>query len=141
MGAPDFLREGVAVDGGRGRFAVCVMGQARKCKQRGSHDRDPGATIPWFPGPRHVDVDDAFEESTFRKTDALCNHIADQGTFTANVHTFADVDVAVHFSQSHHFAGTDIRRHSPIAANRDTAARQVDCALDLTVNVQRTGTC
>ena len=40
-GAPDLLRECVAVDGGRGCFAVCVMGQAQEGKPRGPHDRDP----------------------------------------------------------------------------------------------------
>jgi hypothetical protein len=57
----------------------------------------------------------------------------DQGTFTADVHTVAGIDVAAHLAQNHHFTGTDISRHLPIAPNRDTAAGQVDCARDFAV--------
>jgi hypothetical protein len=69
----------------------------------------------------------------------LCNYIPDQGTFTADVHTVAGIDVAMHRSQNHPFAGTDISRHLPIAANRDAAARQVDRAHDFAVDGQRLG--
>jgi hypothetical protein len=41
MGTPDLLRKCVAVDGGGGCFAVCVIGQAPEDKPCGPHDRDP----------------------------------------------------------------------------------------------------
>ena len=77
------------------------------------------ASLDWS-----VDVDHTFEESAFRNTDALCNHIPDQGTVTADIHKVAGIDVAMHHSQNHHFTGTDISRHLLMAANRDAAARQ-----------------
>ena len=68
---------------------------------------------------RRVDIDEALEEGPFRNTDPLCNDIPNQGTFIADVHTVAAINVAMHCSQDHHFTGTDISRHLPIAANRD----------------------
>jgi hypothetical protein len=41
MGAPDLLRERLAVDSGRGCFAVCVIGHAPEGKPWRPHDRDP----------------------------------------------------------------------------------------------------
>jgi hypothetical protein len=86
---------------------------------------------------RLVDVDHAFEERAFRNTHPLCNHIPDQRTFTADIYTVAGIDVALHGSQNHHFTGTDISRHLPIATNRDAAGGQVDCAHDFAVYIQR----
>jgi hypothetical protein len=101
--------------------------------------RDPRSYHPLTSLTWRVDVDHALEESAFRNTDPLCNHIPDQGTLTADVDTFGGIDVAMHGSQNHHLTGTDIGRHLPIAANRDAVARQVDCAHDFAVDIQRFG--
>jgi hypothetical protein len=87
-----------------------------------------------------ADIDAAFEEGSILDADALGNHITSQGTFAADVHPVAGIDVAAHLAQNHYFAGRDIRGHLSIAANRDPVARQVDGTLDLAVDVQRLGT-
>jgi hypothetical protein len=69
-----------------------------------------------------ADLHAALEEGTIANTDPLCNHIPDQGTFTADVHTVAGIDVAAYLAQNHHFPSRDIRLHFCIAANGDPAA-------------------
>ena len=56
-----------------------------------------------YPPGRLADLHAALEEGAIADTDALCNHIPDQGTFTADVHTVAGIDVATYLAQNHHF--------------------------------------
>jgi hypothetical protein len=79
-----------------------------------------------YPPGRFADLHAAFEEGTIANTDPLCNHIPDQGTFTADVHTVGGIDIAAYVAQNHHFTSRDIRRHLCIAANGDPASRLAD---------------
>jgi hypothetical protein len=75
---------------------------------------------------RLADLHAAIEEGAVPNTDALCDHIPDQGTFTAHVHTVAGIDVAAYLAQNHHFTSRDVRRHLCVAANGDPASRLAD---------------
>jgi hypothetical protein len=76
-----------------------------------------------YPPGRLADLHAALEEGAIANTDALCNHIPDQGAFTADVHTVAGIDVAAYVAQNHHFTSRDVRRHLCVAADSDPASR------------------
>jgi hypothetical protein len=56
-----------------------------------------------YPPGRPADLHAALEEGTLANTDALCSHISDQGTFTADIHPVAGIDVAAYPALDHHF--------------------------------------
>src|ERR1700678_2748954 len=85
-------------------MATCGLSrQARRlqvCVQSGKETRLWLSAI-YSPG-RLADLHAAIEEGAIPNTDALCNHIPDQGTFPAHVHTVAGIDVAAYLAQNHH---------------------------------------
>jgi hypothetical protein len=81
--------------------------------------------VIYRPG-RLADLHAALEKGAITNTDVLCNHIPDQGTFTADFHTIAGIDIAANLAQNHHFTGRDIRLHLCIAANGDPLYRYLD---------------
>jgi hypothetical protein len=78
--------------------------------------------------------DTAPEEGTLADTDAPCNDIPGQRSFTPNVHTVAGIDVAQHLTEDHHLPSADVGTDLCIPGDSDLAIRKANCSFDCAVD-------
>src|ERR1017187_8906926 len=84
-----------------------------------------------------ADVDTALEVRAVLDGNARCGLVSGQRAFAADIDAIAGLNIAAHFAQNNHLAGSDIGCDLAITTDGDAVAWKVDCAFDFAVDVER----
>src|SRR6267154_1977614 len=88
-----------------------------------------------------ADFDSTLDIGAFFDADAVCDHVAGEHAFAANIQAIGAYDIPLHLAHDHNFIGGNIRRNDSIAPDGDTIAGKVDRSFNAPVNEERFRAC